>query len=239
MTVPVALQTLLNRDAAAESRHTAVLAEFERGDRPRKKALLAEATKVQGKLSEAEAKVGSRIRSRDGLQAERDARLKAIAGAEQAARKMDAATEAKAAELQEQRSSTQRAYADKANSERSCQELGAQINRLTTDAANQGRQLKQIQFKIKQLTKRYDVLMAQAKEAGIAVEDVAVAAGAHVAAGAGVAGAAGSGAGVAAQQGYSSVAARPLRAAPAWDEGNWPSLGPAGSSPVKGPRSGR
>jgi chromosome segregation ATPase len=223
----VALQARLDKIAAAERRNAALLAEFDIGDRPQKKALLDEATKVQGKLSEAEAKVGSRIRSRDGLQAERDARLKAIADAEKAAQKMDAATEAKVAELQEQRSSTQRAYADKANSERSCQELGAQINRLKAEAAEGRHELREIKYKIKQLTKKRDELIQQCKEAGIAVEGVGAGAGM----GAGMA--AGAGAGVAAQEGQGSVAAEPLQ------EAAWPSLADAGSSPVKAPRGGR
>jgi chromosome segregation ATPase len=225
MTVPVALQTLLNRDAAAESRHTAVLAEFERGDRPRKKALLAEATKVQGKLSEAEAKVGSRIRARDGLAAARDAQLKAIADAERASKETDAAIEAKVAELNQQRSSTQRAYADKAKSERSCQELGSQINRLKAQAATAHQELKEIKYEIKQLKVKRNELKNKAKEGGIAVEELGAGAGAAV----GVA----AGAGVAAQEGQGSIAAEPLQAAA------WPSLADAGSSPVKAPRGGR
>jgi predicted RNase H-like nuclease (RuvC/YqgF family) len=230
--------------AAAQALQATLVAASNLKDNPRKKELLDEATKVEGKVGDANKKVGQRGKARDVLQQELAVTRKKIADAEEAAGKADAAIQSKGAQLQQQRSRTQRAYADKALKEKDCQELGSHINRLQGEAVSRQGELKQLKFENKQLAKFRKQLQQRAKEFGVVVVLGAVAgAGAGVgvaaaaAAGAGVGAAAGvgagAGAGVMAHEGEGSTASVPLPAAA------WPSLAVASSSPVKAPRAGR
>jgi hypothetical protein len=234
------LQERQEKIAAAQALQATLLAQSNLKDNPRKKELLDEATKVEGKVGDANKKVGQRVRSWDAALQELEAARKKIADAEEAAGKADAAIQSKANELQQQRSCTQRAYADKALNEKNRQELGSHINRLQGEAVSRQSVLRQIRYENRQLARRLNELMQTARAFDLVVvvaagAGVGAGAGAAVGAGAGAAAGAGVGAGVAAFAGVvargvqGSTAAEPLPAVA------WPSLADA-STPPRGGR---